>query len=218
LGSLSSLVGDAVSWMFVAVASPLLAVFSRFGKPIITAAVLLTAGIMFVRSLDISSRQHQRVLDQLTAAGDRLQELRNKTTSDAEWAEFSEQTRTWLRPELAELQLQSRRFPLQRSGWFEFERLNARTRNDLIRAGNALDKELDAGPLNIMDAVAFHALLREAQDTFVGNEFRGWNRPREPASPASDLTALTIGFIVFDILLLIGGAAYWLRKKRARAA
>jgi hypothetical protein len=171
-----------------------------------------------VLSLDISGSDHSRMLDQLATAGDRLHELRNKTTSETEWAGFAEQTRTWLRPELAELQLQSKRFPVQRSGWFEFERLNARVRNDLIRAGNALDKELDAGPLNLGDAVAFQALLREALDTFNGNEFRGWNRPRAPVRAANDLDILTIGFIVFDVLLLIGGTAYWLRKKRARAA
>lgn len=218
VGYLAGLASAAVGWLFVAIAAPLLAVFSRFGKPIIALAVFATAGIMFAMSLDASGNQNKQAAADLLAAGERLQDLRNKQTSEAEWAEFTAETRAWLQPTIADLQARAKRFPLQGSHWFDFERLNARTRHDLIRAGNALNKELDQGPLQIGDPVAFNSLLNEAVSKLEGLEFRGWNRQRGPARPGVDLDALTIGFIAFDVLLLIGGAAWWLNRKRTRAA
>jgi hypothetical protein len=216
---LAGLVNSAVGSLFVAVAAPLLAVFSRFGKPIVVAAVFAAAGVIFVRSLDISGGQNSDVAASLLTAGERLTELRNRSTSEAEWDTFTADTRTWLKPTIADLQTHAQRFPLQGRKWFDFERLNARTRHDLIRACNALDKELDEGPLNTGGPVAFNSLLGEALSKLEGNEFRGWNRARGPARPAGDdFDSLTVGFIAFDALVLIGGAAFWLRRKRARAA
>jgi len=217
-GWLSGAITDAVGWLFVAAALPLLVLFSRFGKPIIAAAVFVTVGVIILRSLDLSRSRNQRVVNDLMDSGAQLHTLRNKKTSETEWAEFATQTRDWLRPTIAELQARARRFPLQGSHWFEFERINARVRHDLLRAASALDKELDQGPLQLGDPVAFNSLLSEALNTLEGNEFRGWNQPRGPARPAADVDALTIAFIAFDVLLLVGGVAYWLRRKRARAA
>ena len=217
-GYLGGLFTSAVGGLFVAVAAPLLAVFSRFGKPIIVVGVLAIAGIMFAASLDLSGGQNRRVAADLVAAGEQLRELRNKKTSDAEWSEFTTETRAWLQPTIAELQERAKRFPLQRSQWFDFERLNSRTRHDLIRAGNALDKELDQGPLQIGDPVAFSSMLNEALSKLEGLEFRGWNRERGPAQGSADLDMLTIGFIALDALLVIGGVAWWLNRKRTRAA
>jgi hypothetical protein len=170
---------------------------------------------MFARSLDASGNQNKQAAADLLAAGDRLRELRNKSTSEEEWAEFTKETRAWLQPTINELQARAKRFPLQGTQWFDFERLNARTRHDLIRACNALNKELDQGPLQVGDPVAFTSLLQEAVSKLEGLEWRGWQRDRGPARQAADFDFLTIGFIAFDGLLLIAGAAYWLRRKRA---
>jgi hypothetical protein len=214
-GYVGGLVSSAVGWLFVAVAGPLLAVFSRFGKPIIALAVLATVGIMFAWNVDASGNQNKHAAADLLAAGDQLRELRNKSTSEEEWAKFTEETRAWLQPTMAELEARAKRFPLQGTQWFDFERLNARTRHDLIRAGNALNKELDQGPLQVGDPVAFTSFLQEAVSKLEGQEWRGWQRDRGPARPTGDLNFLVIGFITLDALLVIGGAAYWLRRKRA---
>jgi hypothetical protein len=152
----------------------------------------------------------QRAIDQLMAIEEELDLLQGRDSSVQEWREFQQSARETLVPLQKSLEDLARRSPRLRDHyWTEAGYRQSVARSHLIQACQALRQMVEARGGDD----ALRANLHRRIDVAHAQSLPA---ATPPAVESSNWDAFTLGIVMADVLLVLGGAVYWWVRRNQR--
>lgn len=162
------------------------------------------------------SQENRRVYDRLWAAAEEVREIQAVPVTEfspERWRQLQAETRAWLEPTIKSLESAAARHPAGQGSWFE-TRATGSARRHLIQAARDLQCMLTEIPAPSGCSLHFLAAMEKARRDLSGRAASTGSGAAGPDSEKS-YDRLTAAVIAVDVILVIGGLVYWLRRRLA---
>lgn len=172
-----------------------------------TVAALAIIGLAYAfKDVDFRRNETQKISDQLLAIEEELELLQGRNTSSGVWSDFQQASRDELSSLQRLLEDLARKSPRLRSHyWTEAGYRQSIARSHLIHACRTLKSMVDAKGGDDGLRAHFHRRLDQAHAQVTLG-------PATGQTQNGDWDFASTGIVVFDVLLVLGAAVWWIRR------